>query len=76
LLPFLLDNTDLVAFIHERLGRKLAEAAEIRLVEPQFDMPPITEAMYWHTRNSSDPAHMWLRRTLKEISTGLEQFDS
>jgi DNA-binding transcriptional LysR family regulator len=71
LLPFLLDNTELVAFIHERLGRKLADAAEIRLVEPQFEMPPITEAMYWHTRNSSDPAHVWLRQTLKQISAGL-----
>jgi DNA-binding transcriptional LysR family regulator len=71
LLPFMLCETDLVAFIHERLGRKLADAAEIRLVEPQFETPPITEAMYWNTRNSSDPAHVWLRHQLREISAGL-----
>lgn len=71
LLPFMLSETDLVAFVHERLGRKLADAAEIRLVEPEFETPPVAEAMYWHTRNASDPAHVWLRDMLREISASL-----
>src|SRR4029453_13012709 len=50
LLPFLLRDTNLVAFVHERLGQKLAQTGEIRLVEPSFETPPITEAMFWYTR--------------------------
>lgn len=71
LLPFLLRDTKLVAFVHERLGQKLAQTGEIRLVEPSFETPPITEAMFWYTRNSSDPAHRWLRDQLREISAAL-----
>ncbi|HWO72163.1 MAG TPA: hypothetical protein VNN21_01245, partial [Dehalococcoidia bacterium] len=71
LLPFLLKGSELVAFIHERLGQKLAQAADIRLVEPLFETPPVAEAMYWHTRNTSDPAHVWLRNQLREISAEL-----
>lgn len=71
LLPFLLQDSDLVALVHERLARKLADAADIRLVEPLFETPPVAEAMYWHTRNTSDPAHVWLRTVLREISAKL-----
>jgi len=67
-LPFMLQGSELVAFVHERLGQKLAQAADIRLVEPLFETPPVAEAMYWHTRNTSDPAHVWLRNQLREIS--------
>src|SRR5205823_11027282 len=51
LLPLLLQGTAQVALIQERLGRKLAALADVRLVEPLFDTPPLAEAMYWHSRN-------------------------
>lgn len=72
LLPFLLEGTELVAFVHERFGRKLAETADLRLVRPLFETPPVTEAMYWHHRNTSDPAHRWLRSMLQEIAAELQ----
>jgi LysR family nod box-dependent transcriptional activator len=70
-LPFMLQGTDLIAFVHERLARMLADAAEIRVVEPLFETPPVAEAMYWHSRNTSDPAHVWLRSQLREIGARL-----
>jgi len=72
LLPMLVKRTSQVALIQERLGRQLAATADIRLVEPDFDMPPLAEAMYWHSRNTSDPAHRWLRSMLREVAAGLE----
>ncbi len=71
LLPLLLQGTPQVAMIQERLGRKLAEVADLRLVEPLFETPPLAEAMYWHSRNSSDPAHRWLRSMLREVAAQL-----
>lgn len=71
LLPLLLAGTPQVALIQERLGKKLALTADLRLVEPSFETPPVAEAMYWHTRNTSDPAHRWLRTALREIAAEL-----
>jgi DNA-binding transcriptional LysR family regulator len=71
LLPFLLIGTPLVALIHERLAMKLSNTVDIRIVEPLFKMPEITETMYWHPRHTSDPAHRWLRGILSEVSGAL-----
>jgi len=71
LLPLLLQGTPQVALIQERLGRKLAALADVRLVEPLFDTPPLAEAMYWHSRNTCDPAHRWLRTMLRKVAAEL-----
>jgi DNA-binding transcriptional LysR family regulator len=71
LLPLLLEGTPQVALIHERLGRRLAAGANLRLVELLFDTPPVAEAMYWHSRYTSDPAHRWLRGMLREVAAAL-----
>jgi LysR family transcriptional regulator, nod-box dependent transcriptional activator len=71
LLPLLLQGTPQVALIQERLGQKLAPFADLRLVEPLFETPPLAEAMYWHSRNTSDPAHRWLRDMLREVASDL-----
>ena len=71
LLPLLLRRTPHIALIQERLGRQLASLADLRLVEPLFELPPLAEAMYWHSRNTSDPAHRWLRSVLREVASTL-----
>lgn len=71
LLPLLLTGTRMVAFIHERLGQKLAAIAGIRLSRPTFEIPPVAEAMYWRPRNTADPAHRWLRSILHDIAKDL-----
>jgi DNA-binding transcriptional LysR family regulator len=71
LLPLLLEGTPQVALIHERLARRLAPGANLRLVELLFETPPVAEAMYWHSRNTSDPAHRWLRSMLRDVAAAL-----
>jgi len=71
LLPLLLEGTPQVALIQERLGRRLAARANLRLVELLFDTPPLAEAMYWHNRDTSDPAHRWLRNMLRNVAASL-----
>jgi DNA-binding transcriptional LysR family regulator len=70
--PFLLRGTRFFAMVQERLGREVAEAAGIRLLEPPVDLRPITEAMFWHPRHDSDPAHLWLRGQLADVAARLE----
>ena len=71
LLPLLLQGTPLVALIQERLARKVAPLAGLRIVEPMFETPPLAEAMFWHSRNTSDPAHRWLREMLRDVAAEL-----
>jgi DNA-binding transcriptional LysR family regulator len=67
-MPFLLAGTGLVTIIPERLGRRVADAAEIVLLEPEFDMRPVRESAYWHSRRDSDPGHRWLREQLMAVA--------
>ena len=71
LIPFLLAGTRLVSLVHERLARRLRDLADIKIIELLFDTPSISEAMYWHPRLTSDPAHRWLREMLLESSRSI-----
>ena len=69
--PFLLRETSLVTLVPRRLGERLRHAAEIRLIEPPFDVPPLREKLIWSPRYTASAAHLWLRTRLTEIATAL-----
>ena len=71
LAPFLLRGTTLVTLVPRRLGERLREAAEIRLVEPPFDVPPLREKLIWSPRFTASAAHTWLRNRLVEVANTL-----
>jgi DNA-binding transcriptional LysR family regulator len=71
LLPFMLQGTHLVTLIHERLGKKMSEVADIRLLEPPFQTPVVSESMLWHPSRTADPAHTWLREQLTAVASEL-----
>jgi DNA-binding transcriptional LysR family regulator len=64
LMPLLLGRSRLIALAHERLARRLADMADIKLLKLLFETPTLEEAMYWHPRVTADPAHRWLRNVL------------
>ncbi|OXM72292.1 MULTISPECIES: LysR family transcriptional regulator [Amycolatopsis] len=66
-MPFLLAGTGLVTIIPERLGRQVADAAGIVLLEPEFEIRAVRESAYWHSRRNSDPGHRWLREQLVAV---------
>ncbi|MCK9877869.1 LysR family transcriptional regulator [Frankia sp. Ag45/Mut15] len=67
-MAFLLAGTDLVAVLPERLATRVAEAAQIRLLEPEMPLRPLRESAYWHARRNRDPGHVWLRQQLFEVA--------
>lgn len=71
MLPFLLAKTRLVALVPERIGLALADYAEVRLLEPPFTVTPIELSMYWHPRSNDDPAHKWLRDSIRACARDL-----
>ncbi|GAA4483863.1 LysR family transcriptional regulator [Rhodococcus olei] len=67
--PFLLKGTRLITLVHERLARKVHEAAGIRLLEPPIArLQPITEIMAWTNRTDAVAGHRWLRRMLIDLA--------
>ncbi|MCK9894467.1 LysR family transcriptional regulator [Frankia sp. AgB32] len=67
-MAFLLAGTDLVALLPERLARRVAAAAEIRILEPEMPLPPLRESAFWHARRDRDPGHVWLRQQLFAVA--------
>jgi DNA-binding transcriptional LysR family regulator len=62
--PFLLRGTSLLTIVPRRLGVRMREAAEIRLLELPFDIPSLREKLAWNPRFTSSPAHVWVREQL------------
>jgi DNA-binding transcriptional LysR family regulator len=57
--------TDLVATVPERHTGTLR--AGMHTFPLPFPTPQITVSMLWHPRLSADPAHRWLRATIREV---------
>jgi len=72
LAPFLLQGTDLVTLVLERAVPLLQRTAEIRLLEPPVELPPITQTMWWAGVRTTDPAHAWVRARIREIAAALD----
>lgn len=52
------------------LPRKLAEALDVtflKMLTPPMTLPEIPVMQYWHEALNKDPAHQWLRKTVREI---------
>jgi LysR family nod box-dependent transcriptional activator len=64
LMPLLLGHSRMIALTHERLARRLATIADIKILKLLFETPTTEEAIYWHPRLTADPAHRWLRGVL------------
>lgn len=73
--PFLLKGTRHVAFVQQRLANSLQQAAELRIVEPPCDIPPVVETLTWHPRSTNDPGHRWLRQRITQLAQALPFVD-
>jgi hypothetical protein len=62
----------LVAMMHLRFAQRIAEVAEIRLLDPPIALEPIVETMYWHPRRAFDPGHRWLRGVITDVASTSE----
>jgi DNA-binding transcriptional LysR family regulator len=71
-LPFLVGGTDLVAVVPERLARRYEGFARCAVVPTPFPDVPLVEAMYWHHNRHGDPAHRWLRETVRKVAASLD----
>jgi DNA-binding transcriptional LysR family regulator len=69
--PFMLRETSLVTLMPRRLGERLREAADIRLIEAPFEVPPLREKLIWSPRFTASAAHTWFRNRLVDVAKAL-----
>jgi molybdate transport repressor ModE-like protein len=66
-LPLIIANCDLLAFIPARLAASVAAHVPIRIFQPPVHIPPLDIRMFWHERYHHDPANRWMRRILLSL---------
>jgi DNA-binding transcriptional LysR family regulator len=68
---FLLRGTRLLTMMPKRLGERMQQAGDLRLLELPFEVPPLREKLAWNPRLTSSPAHAWLRKQICEAAKTL-----
>lgn len=64
-IPAIIENSDLVASMSERVGRNFARRWNIEIYPFSFQMVPIPIYLVWHERFTEDPGHIWLREAMQ-----------
>ena len=65
--PFLLEHSDLVATMPERLARLFTARFDLITFSPPLDLPPLDIQMMWHKSTHVSPAHVWLRDQVVKV---------
>jgi DNA-binding transcriptional LysR family regulator len=68
--PFLVEKTDVVLTLAERVARALAPSVRLRVLSPppELDLPGFEVSMLWHERHRADPAHAWFRSVIAGVA--------
>lgn len=64
----ILQQTDMVATVPERLAQALAEPFGLAFVPHPAPLPDIAIHVFWHARHRKDPANEWLRGLIVRLS--------
>lgn len=62
-----LQNSDMVATVPERLAKRLAEPFDLECRKHPVELPERPLEMYWHERVHRDPGVRWLRSVILEL---------
>jgi DNA-binding transcriptional LysR family regulator len=67
-LPFVVSGTSSIAFVPERLARRLDPALNVIVAEVPFEGAELVEGAHWHPSRGADPALRWLLGVMREVS--------
>ena len=64
-------GSHLIATLPRSMSELLVDRRTIRLIEPPKEVEPFRYIMVWHRRQEMDPRNIWLRQTMREITSEL-----
>ena len=59
-------GTDRVATVHRRLAAYASQFLPLKVLEPPFELPTMTQVVQWHKYRTTDPGLVWLRGLLQQ----------
>lgn len=69
-------GTALIATLPRRIACRHADDPGLRLLEAPAEFDTMRYLMAWHPRLDEDPAHRWLRDTIRLVTAGLQASES
>jgi DNA-binding transcriptional LysR family regulator len=73
--PWLLQGTNRLAFMHERLARSVVKLFPLEWAPTPFDFPIMREMVQHHRARSGDAGLTWLRRKMAEVAAEIDAVD-
>ena len=68
LLPLIVEQTDCITLVHERIARSLGESHNIKIYPTPFDVPDVSVSLFWNEAQTNERPHKWLRELVLEIA--------
>lgn len=65
--PFVVRAAPVIATMHSRVALFFADAMGLAVSPAPIALPDIAISMLWHSSHDSDPAHRWLRETIRAL---------
>ena len=65
--PKFIAASDMISTVPRAVGAAFADVADLRLLDPPFDIPFIPLQQFWHRRFHNDPALQWLRALIASL---------
>ncbi len=65
-LPYILEETDLVATVPEKIAARLASSFPLRFVPHPLKLPEIQINLFWHAKFHQEAGNQWLRTLIFE----------
>lgn len=68
IIPSLVENTDLVGTLAERLAHMYTREKKFRIISLPLQNTTFEVFQHWHSLNDKDPAHQWIRHIIKKAA--------
>jgi DNA-binding transcriptional LysR family regulator len=72
--PFVV-GTNRIATLQWRLAAQAAQQYPVRMLRPPLATPVLSEIMQWHSFQTEDPKHIWLRQMVSRCAAALPDYD-
>ena len=65
-------STDLIGGLPLSMAERIAPKLGLKIFDMPIDVPPDNWYMIWHSDYDHDPAHRWLRETVRKLAAEAE----
>jgi DNA-binding transcriptional LysR family regulator len=66
-LPHVVAQSDLLAFMSNRVAEAYAQILPLKIMQPPTRLPTYDSKLFWHERFHRDPANRWLRQLFVDL---------